>query len=237
MRYFKAFVPGVMAMAVVAVLLAVPSASADVLCTAAPNSAKGDCEKAGGVADDWSQETAFAAEATDMKLTVEGSGVVSTISCKQSVIEFENTTTGANASASGNPESTNAVPGKTFKLEFFNDCTTFAGVVCTFSKTTSYTLRFAATNDKGDGKMIMKGTGEEITVKCGFNFECKYSPEKAGVEFTITGGNPAVLTMPKQPLAKTAGFGIGCGSGAQIEGTYKLFGSNQALWVATTNGP
>jgi len=221
MKHLK--IIGLAAIAAMALMAFASSASADVLCKTAPNKA-GECETAVG---DYASGTVFTSESTNSKLTVEG-GLVSSITCEKSNVSLKNTSTGSNTSGT-------AVTGEVTLVKWTN-CKSNSGTSCTVSESSGYTGTVKATNDTGAGTVTVNGSKTTL-VDCtafGLNFKCTYKPTAAGLDLTLTGGNPASIVATEQPLTLEAG-GFGCGTGAKWDATYNLTGTNQALWVATKN--
>ena len=216
MKHLK--ILGLAAIAAMAFMAFAGSASADVLCKAAPNKA-GECPTASG---DYAANTKFTATSSNPKLTVVG-GVTAFVTCKESSVTLENTGTGSNTSGV-------AIPGKITDLTFTNDCTTAGGISCTFSTTTGYTGSVKATNNSGGGALTATGSTIRTKVVCGVIFSCEYSPKAEGLTVDITGGNPATVKASEEPLDQISG--IGCGSEAKWDADYTLT-SPTALWVAT----
>lgn len=221
MKHLK--IIGLAAVAAMAFMAFVSSASADVLCKAAPNR-NGECSTAAG---DYAAGTVFTAKATNPKLTVTGSSVgVTSLVCNESNLTLETTTTGGN------------VPGEKIDadvtgLNFQGDCTTNNGFSCTVTAATGYTLTITATDNKGNGHVVLEKTaGKKTRVSClGGFFVCEYeAPE--GTELTYTGGNPATSTASETKLTTVAG-GSGCGSESKWDATYTANGANTAVWIAT----
>ena len=218
MKYLK--ILGLAAIAALAIAaFAGATASAAVLCKTAPNKS-GVCE--GGK---YAKETSFhGVSSTKPVLTVVGSGVVSTVTCESSTVALENT------AESGSP----GVPGKVTDVTF-SGCVTNGGTACTVSTTSGYTGELVPTNHSGSGTLTVKGSGAstETEVVCGGFFKCKYAPKSTGLSLGFTGGNPAKVVASGAELQLVAGFGFGCGSGANWDASYTLSGANSAAWVAT----
>ena len=208
------------AVAAMALMAFASTASADVLCKAAPNKA-GECPTTTG---DYAANTSFTAKSTNPKLTVVG-GVTAFVTCKESAVALTNTSTGSNT-----PGST--VSGEITDLTFTNDCTTAGGVSCTVSTTKGYTGTVSAINNSGTGELTAFGNTIRTKVVCGVIFSCEYSPKTAGLTVHINGGNPATVNASEEPLDQVSG--IGCGSEAKWDADYTLT-SPTALWVATKN--
>jgi hypothetical protein len=222
MKYLK--ILGLAAVAAMALMAFAGTASADVLCKTAPNGA-GECPTTGGN-EDYAAGTKFVAESSSAKLTVEG-GAVSSITCS-SKVALENSETGSNAHPG-------AIAGKVTDVEWSN-CVASNGSNCTASTTTGYTGSISATDDEGNGKVHVTGTAR-TTVDCsvfGFSFKCVYTLPSTGISLSVLGGNPASIVASSQPLVLAESI-FGCGSGAKWDATYKLTGTNTALWVATKN--
>jgi opacity protein-like surface antigen len=215
MKYIKML--GLAAVAAMAFMAFAGSASADVLCKAAPTK-EGKCPTASG---DYAAGQVFKAKSTNPKLTVVG-GITAYVTCAESNVELKNTSTGG---AKGT-----AVNGEITDLTFTNDCTTAAGVSCTVSTTKGYTGTVKALNDLGTGELVAFGNTIRTKVVCGAIFSCEYSPKAAGLGVHITGGNPASVVASEEPLDQISGFG--CGSEAKWDATYTLT-SPTNLWVAT----
>ena len=218
MKHLK--IIGLAAIAAMAFMAFAASASADVLCKTAPNKS-GECETATG---DYAANSAFESTSSNAKLTVTG-GATAYITCSGSTVKMENTTTGSNT-----PGAT--IGGKVTSVSW-TGCTTAAGFGCTVSSSSGYTGTIKATNDTGAGTMTVNGA-IKTKVTCVGVFECEYEPTASGIDFSITGGNPATGTASEQPLTLIAG-GFGCGSSAKWDATYTMTGTNKAVWVATKN--
>jgi hypothetical protein len=216
MKHLK--ILGLAAIAAMALMAFASTASADVLCKAAPNK-EGKCPTASG---DYAASTVFKAKSTNPKLTVVG-GVTAYVTCAESNVELKNTTTGGAAGT--------AVNGEIADLTFTNDCTTAGGLSCTISTTKGYTGTVKATNDAGNGALTAFGNTIRTKVVCGAIFSCEYSPLAAGLTVDITGGNPAAVKASEEPLDQISGFG--CGSEAKWDADYTLT-SPTNLWVATS---
>jgi hypothetical protein len=200
------------------------SASADVLCKAAPNLA-GECSTSAG---DYSGVTNFFAGG-NAKFTIVG-GVVSSVSCGATETWFVNLGTGSNTSGSSVSVRVEEI---TYHL-----CVASNGSTCTVTEWHwGYSGSVRATNDEGDGTFVLTSTIPETVVDCssfGLAFRCAYKPTTSGFDWSLTGGNPATITASEQPLALQTG-GFGCGSSAKWDASFKLTGSKTALWVATKN--
>jgi hypothetical protein len=210
---------GLAAIAAMAFMAFASSASADVLCKAAPNKS-GECSTTAG---DYPSGTVFTAEAKNPKLTVK-EGVTAYITCEKSTTTLENTSTGSNTPGQG-------VSGKVTKLLFTGDCTTAGGTACDVSETSGYTGTITATNNKGGGTFHVTGSSIKTKVVCGGIFSCEYSPFASGLSLGFTGGNPATVTASGAKLDQISGFG--CGTEALWDATYTATGANSAVWVAT----
>lgn len=219
MKHLK--IIGLAAIAAMAFMAFAASASADVLCKEAPNKS-GEC---GTVLGDYASGTAFEATSTNAKLTVTG-GATAYITCSHSLVTLKNTSTGSNTPGA-------AVNGEVSDVAW-EGCKTAAGFSCTVSTSKGYTGTIKATNDTGAGTMIVSGTGIKTKVTCVGVFECEYEPTASGIDFSITGGNPATGAASEQPLTLIAG-GFGCGSSAKWDANYTMIGTNKAVWVATKN--
>jgi hypothetical protein len=221
LKYLK--ILGLAAIAAMALMAFAGTASADVLCKAAPNAA-GECPTASG---DYASGTVFTSESTNAKLTVTG-GIVSSVTCGKSNVSLKNTSTGSNTPGT-------AVNGEVTQVSWAN-CVASNGSSCTVSESKGYTGTVKATNDEGEGTVVVNGSAT-TTVDCtsfGLNFKCTYKPTAAGLDLKLVGANPATITATEQPLTLEAG-GFGCGSAGKWDATYKLTGTNTALWVATKN--
>jgi hypothetical protein len=224
MKYLK--ILGLAAVAAMALMAFAGTASADVLCKAAPNAA-GECSTTAGT---YASGTVFNSFSSNAKLTVEG-GVLSSVTCTESNVALKSTSAGSNT-----PGAT--VGGEVTSVKW-GGCTGSNGSSCTVSESKGYTGSVKATDNEGDGTVVVNGS-QTTLVTCtsfGFEFKCTYKPTTAGLDLTLTGGNPATFTATSQPLTLEAG-GIGCGSTGKWDATYKLTSVNSsptALWVATKN--
>jgi hypothetical protein len=207
------------AIAAMAFIAFASSASADVLCKAAPNKS-GECSTAAG---DYAAGTKFTAEAKNPKLTVV-SGATSSVTCEKSNTTLENTSTGSNTPGEGST-------WQITELSFTGNCQTAGGTSCTISETSGYTGTLTATNNKGAGTFHVTGSSIKTKVVCGGIFSCEYSPFASGLSLTFTGGNPATVTANGAKLDQVSGFG--CGTEALWDATYTATGANSAVWVAT----
>jgi hypothetical protein len=234
MTYLKMI--GLAAVAALALAaLGASTASADVLCKVAVNTA-GECpttEK--GAAQDYAASTVFTAESINPKLTVFGSFVATSITCEKSNVTLENTSTGSNTAGTG-------VAGKVTDVTFTGNCKTNGGTACTVSTSNGYTGEIKATSElvnnvvthTGDGALTVKG-GTATLVECGFEFfKCKYTVPAAGLNLGLTHGNPAKVSASEQELTLAEKF-FGCGTSAKWDADYTMTGTNTALWVATKN--
>jgi hypothetical protein len=203
----------VLAMALAAV--AASSASAAVLCKAAPNKS-GVCE--GGK---YASGTHFTATSEHAVLTVTGSFLANTVTCTHSVVALKNT------AESGSP----GVPGEVTDVEFSGCSLNGGATTCTVTTTSGYTGSLTPSDDKGNGNLHMTGTAE-TTVKCG-EFHCKYTVPSSGMSLNFTGGDPFVVHASEEQLTIES-FGFGCGTGAKWDAKYTGVGTNKAVWVATS---
>jgi hypothetical protein len=216
MKHLK--ILGLAAIAAMAFMAFASSASADVLCKAAPNK-EGKCPTASG---DYTTNQVFKASASDPVLTATAFGV-SGVTCETGATEVKQTGTGG---AKGT-----AVPGEVADLTFSNCKTTgFIVTACTVGTSKGYVGSITATNDVGGG-VLSTSSAVTTNVSCpGVGMNCNYSP-KAGTPVTldITGGNPAKFVASEETLTST---GSGCPETAKWDATYTLT-SPTALWVAT----
>ena len=197
------------------------SASADVLCKAAPNKA-GECSTVSG---DYASGSVFTAESASPKLTIDG-GSTAYVTCETSKLIFKNTSTGSNTSGV-------AVSIEVTNLVFTGDCTTAGGTACDVSEPKGYVGSIKATNDIGGGTLTFNGASS-LHIKCGVFLDCTYEPTAAGLDLSFTGGNPASLVASGQSFI-LGSPGVGCGTAATWDGSYVLAGTNKAVWVATKN--
>jgi hypothetical protein len=217
MKHLK--VLAISAIAAMALMAFASTASADVLCKAAPNKS-GECPTASG---DYASGTTFVATSTNPVLTVTG-GLTPKVTCKESKVELKNSNTGSNTPGG-------AVSGEVTDLTFTNDCTTEGGTSCTITTTKGYNVSIIAVADNGNGSVHITGNSIKTTVTCGAFFSCEYSPVLTGMTVDLTGGNPATVKASSEPLHLTAG--IGCGSAGIWHADYTLTSPNSAVWVAT----
>jgi hypothetical protein len=227
MKYLKMLGLAAVAALALAAVVGASTASAAVMCKAAPNKS-GVCE--GGK---YPSGTEYHSTSTNAVLTVNGSGVVSTVSCSHSTVILKQT---AESGAT-------SLPGEVTDVTF-TECKTNGGTACTVSTTSGYTGGLTPTTDTGNGTLNVKGNGTastDTTVTCGGFFQCKYRPTSSGLSLSFTGGNPATVTASGAALELVSGFGFGCGTGANWDATYTLKSTvlngkttPTAAWIATS---
>lgn len=220
MKYLKLAGLAAIATLALAAFAGATTASAAVLCKTAPNKS-GVCE--GGK---YTALTTFQANSVQWSvLTILNSAVVSTVSCRYSVLTVQNPFESGLLGVFMNVTD----------LAFY-ECATNSGTACTVSTTSGYTGNLAPTTDTGNGTLTLEGSGSfrETKVSCGGFFECKYVPKAKGISLTLTGGNPAKLSATAAEVQLVGGFGFGCGDGAKWDASLVLNGANTALWVATS---
>ncbi|HEX7245416.1 MAG TPA: DUF6531 domain-containing protein [Solirubrobacterales bacterium] len=122
--------------------------------------------------------------------TVTFASSIGTVSCETSTLKGETTTNGGVGEV---------VKASFSSLTFEGNCH-FAKTACTVT-TVSLPTGPSFSGEGGNGTLSL-GKGGELTIKCGVLFNCTYS---LAVEFTLTGGGPAIAAVFEKELSKISG--------------------------------
>ena len=196
------------------------SASADVLCKAAPNKSD-ECPTASG---SYGSGTTFKATSTNATLALNAFGIAG-VTCSDSSVTVKTTSAGSQIAG---VDVTGEIPKEGLT---WSGCETegFIHTACTVSaNATAYGVTITATHPPiGNGHLVITSPTSTTVICAGVGMHCTYTSAANGITLEIIGGNPAELTAVNQILA---GTGSGCPSTAVWSATYVLT-SPTALWI------
>ena len=218
MKKIKLFGLAVVAALALAVLGGAGTASATVLCNAAPEGkgTEAPCPS-GHVLPAGTEITMYAP-----KLTFSGNPLLGNLVCGGenggSYLTFRTTQTSAQP-----------LPAELQRLLFRGCSYTGSGTSCTFSEASGGTLNFQSSG-KGSGTVSLEN-GPEFQMLCGGSVSsCRYRFSFGTAPFT--GGLPGVFALNEAPITRTVAEYGSCPETLKVSGQYQVTGSSTSLWLA-----